>query len=523
MKKLLLIILVGLTFSAMAQKPHKATGDKPLYSKLFEMYGKDSVCSNATVYKYDANQVLVKTIDYYEEDSDSTLYQYDQDGRATSINLYMEGELIGSTVWIYDEANSRIDNYVLEKGMEISLDTVLHTVYYGVKDMDGVSEDMSLLGMDLAIRDCDSIVLYMNMYDGNALLPVVAIYPVYNGDLPETATLTIASELIAEITGMSLFDISIDLTFVHTDQKLTSITGATVLDLSGMNIPVPVPLSDFLTVTNQYSGDFLTEMKTEVKVTIPLVGDAMYMGIKVNYLYNSENNKICEVVSYSEEKKVWDVEAKTWYYYENPVEDIALISMTPSGSEKDIAGDNMGISVNLENTGLTQYTQVALIAKIVSASGKEFFYETIPFINPFVSMTYDFDTTYTVPNDSIYTITVYLQSIDNNTKNDTLSVTRFVKNEVSTPSIESNRFSMSQNFPNPAKDNTVISYSIPQDGEVNFNIYSINGQLLYNKKENASFGEQQIQVNLSDYASGIYIYTLEYQGQRITKRMNVER
>jgi len=67
-----------------------------------------------------------------------------------------------------------------------------------------------------------------------------------------------------------------------------------------------------------------------------------------------------------------------------------------------------------------------------------------------------------------------------------------------------------------------IRYSVPQDGEVNFKIYSTNRQLLYNKVENVSFGEHELVINTSNFASGIYFYTMEFEGQRITKRMSIK-
>ncbi len=83
-------------------------------------------------------------------------------------------------------------------------------------------------------------------------------------------------------------------------------------------------------------------------------------------------------------------------------------------------------------------------------------------------------------------------------------------------------FTMEQNIPNPAKDKTIINYSVPQDGEIIFQIYSVSGQILYNKIENVPLGEHQIELNLSDYASGIYFYSMEYKGHRIVKRMSVK-
>lgn len=407
MRKILLFVIIGLTFNAMAQKPHKATGDKPLYSKSFEMNGEnDSIFNNATVYTYDAEQRIISSINHYPDYTDSASYQYDQKGRTTSINVYLDDELIKSTVWIYDEVASRIDNYMLGEGMGTSLDTTTYIIYYGVKDMESVGESMSIMDMDIKIVDCDSMYSYMNMYDGAGLVEVIRFYPVYQDGHPATAVLKVNSEMVSEMLPGMAFDLSINLVFTYSDQKLMTIKGSTTI-----NMGFPITLNNFLTMTNQYAGDLLTEMKSEIDVAIAT--ESMYMGTKINTLYNSEGNKIGEAMYYSETKGSWDLESKIWYYYEG----------------------------EFLSTGCTGYFGL----------------------------------------------------------------------------------SMSQNFPNPAIDKTIVNYSVPQDGEINFNIYSISGQLLYNKKENASFGEYQMELNLSDYASGIYFYTMEYKGQRITKRMSIKR
>ncbi len=82
---------------------------------------------------------------------------------------------------------------------------------------------------------------------------------------------------------------------------------------------------------------------------------------------------------------------------------------------------------------------------------------------------------------------------------------------------------MDQNIPNPANDNTIISYSVPESGEVIFRIYSVNGQLLYDKAVQSEGGRNSIEINTSGLSAGLYVYSMEYKGQRITKRMSITR
>ena len=127
-----------------------------------------------------------------------------------------------------------------------------------------------------------------------------------------------------------------------------------------------------------------------------------------------------------------------------------------------------------------------------------------------------------MPNHNRYHVVVYLESVDNYTWNDTMKMERQT-NDVGISNLSGVNFTMEQNIPNPAKGNTIINYNIPQDGEILFQVHSLSGQLLYSQKENTLSGNHQIELNISDYAAGIYFYTMEYKGQRIVKRMSVKR
>jgi hypothetical protein len=67
-----------------------------------------------------------------------------------------------------------------------------------------------------------------------------------------------------------------------------------------------------------------------------------------------------------------------------------------------------------------------------------------------------------------------------------------------------------QNYPNPFNSKTTIQYQLPKTSIVNLSIYSLNGQListLVHKKQTA--GYYKVVWDASDFASGVYIYSLE--------------
>lgn len=83
-----------------------------------------------------------------------------------------------------------------------------------------------------------------------------------------------------------------------------------------------------------------------------------------------------------------------------------------------------------------------------------------------------------------------------------------------------NGFNLAQNFPNPFNPSTTIEFSIPEKNNVSLKIYNMNGQvvtMLVNGEYSA--GTHKIQWNATDFASGVYFYTLNTNNFSQTKRL----
>jgi hypothetical protein len=75
-------------------------------------------------------------------------------------------------------------------------------------------------------------------------------------------------------------------------------------------------------------------------------------------------------------------------------------------------------------------------------------------------------------------------------------------------------YALYQNYPNPFNPTTTISYSLKDESEVRIKIYSISGELIKAIIEgNKSKGYNETQIDLSNMASGIYLYRLEVTGK----------
>ena len=81
-------------------------------------------------------------------------------------------------------------------------------------------------------------------------------------------------------------------------------------------------------------------------------------------------------------------------------------------------------------------------------------------------------------------------------------------------------FELQQNYPNPFNPTTKISFSIPQAGNVVLKVYNSIGKevaTLVNGYMTAQ--SYKVDFNASGFASGIYIYKLEYDNSSISKKM----
>jgi len=85
-----------------------------------------------------------------------------------------------------------------------------------------------------------------------------------------------------------------------------------------------------------------------------------------------------------------------------------------------------------------------------------------------------------------------------------------------------NGITLNQNRPNPAANNTTISYELAQAGNVTIEVYDIAGKKVMDMNEgNKAAGNHNINLSTAGMNAGIYYYTLTSNGQRASKKMTV--
>lgn len=84
-------------------------------------------------------------------------------------------------------------------------------------------------------------------------------------------------------------------------------------------------------------------------------------------------------------------------------------------------------------------------------------------------------------------------------------------------------FSLSQNMPNPAVATTRINYNMNVAGSANFTVTDITGKVVFTQDlGQQAAGEHMFELNTSEFAAGMYNYTLTVAGESATRKMMVK-
>lgn len=79
---------------------------------------------------------------------------------------------------------------------------------------------------------------------------------------------------------------------------------------------------------------------------------------------------------------------------------------------------------------------------------------------------------------------------------------------------------LGQNYPNPAKSKTVINVEFTS-AEAVLSIYNVLGKLV--EEIVVSSSSKTVTIDVSNYQDGIYLYSIEADGLKVTKRMTVKK
>lgn len=101
--------------------------------------------------------------------------------------------------------------------------------------------------------------------------------------------------------------------------------------------------------------------------------------------------------------------------------------------------------------------------------------------------------------------------------------TYFVDGEVNVPTTQVYNLNLGQNFPNPASEVTRVPLSLEKAGSVNFTVVNLLGEILVREQYSGNAGHNEFVADVSMLSPGIYLYSVDVDGKRITKRMIINR
>jgi hypothetical protein len=205
------------------------------------------------------------------------------------------------------------------------------------------------------------------------------------------------------------------------------------------------------------------------------------------------------------------------------MKDLSIVKIDNPSTGNDRIGDVIQVSTTLYNRSdhdpFNSGVNITVLVENSQRTETARFTETTGAINISSTVNHTFNQSYTVPNDSVYYLTVYIESNENYPHNDTASITRYTEGVGIASTGVINAFTLAQNIPNPAINSTRIDYSVPEAGEVVFHVHSITGQLLYSQTIDTKRGTHSIELNTSTFAAGVYFYSMEYKGQKQVRQL----
>ena len=92
--------------------------------------------------------------------------------------------------------------------------------------------------------------------------------------------------------------------------------------------------------------------------------------------------------------------------------------------------------------------------------------------------------------------------------------------ENSSPQV-ADKFTLSDAYPNPFNPSTNVKITLVKPGNVSLKVYNVTGQLVKTvvNNRNISSGTYSYNIDMSDFASGIYFYTLQQDNNFVAKKM----
>ncbi len=187
-------------------------------------------------------------------------------------------------------------------------------------------------------------------------------------------------------------------------------------------------------------------------------------------------------------------------------------------------GDTIYVGATLKNNGNSRLSEFDLIAVMQVGMWKDTIIEHVSeTIEPGATFDYVFHDGFTLYDMGYVQFSVscnieYDKDLTNNIK----TLTSCTNSGVDDYSVGEGMV-LYQNIPNPAVTTTKIMYLLPEAAKTTLNIYSTTGQLVYSANQDAYEGNNYYEVNVSNWAEGVYYYSVTNGKGTLTKKMVIQK
>jgi len=200
--------------------------------------------------------------------------------------------------------------------------------------------------------------------------------------------------------------------------------------------------------------------------------------------------------------------------------DVGVVSIdaSPNNGDTTYMSNNTLVTVKVVNFGLDTQTSIPLSYVYAGVTGGN---ETwTGSIAQGDTATFTFTSSYTSPVGNYQLCVTASLSGDAEVSNDEMCH-GYVGMLVGLEDANGIQFTVGQNEPNPAFGKVSIDYVLPKAGKVHFELRNALGQVITSTEETNNSGNNTMVVDASKLSNGVYYYTFEFDGKRITHKMVV--
>ncbi|MEP7129081.1 MAG: T9SS type A sorting domain-containing protein [Chitinophagales bacterium] len=98
-----------------------------------------------------------------------------------------------------------------------------------------------------------------------------------------------------------------------------------------------------------------------------------------------------------------------------------------------------------------------------------------------------------------------------------------ISNTIGIPGLQTNRFDVGQNQPNPANSKTQLFVNLMHGGPIQVKVSNVIGNEVYRTSITGHAGVNTVSLDVSKYKAGVYFYSISDDKNSITKRMVVDK